>query len=94
MEVILIMCAGILISKIYFPIKWKRVNELLQLVCTLLLIFSMGVLLGSRDDFLTSLSELGAKSFLFFLLPSAFSVIAVYPLTKLFLEKKSRKEED
>ena len=35
MDVIIIMCAGILVSKIFFPIKWKRINELLQLICTL-----------------------------------------------------------
>ena len=48
MDVIIIMCAGILVSKIFFPIKWKRINELLQLICTLLLIFSMGVMLGNH----------------------------------------------
>ena len=88
MDVIIIMCAGILVSKIFFPIKWKRINELLQLICTLLLIFSMGVMLGSREDFLDTITTLGSQSILFFLIPSVFSVIAVYPLTKKFLNEK------
>lgn len=67
-----------------FPVKWKRINELLQLICTLLLIFSMGVMLGSREDFLDTITTLGSQSILFFLIPSVFSVIAVYPLTKNF----------
>lgn len=94
MDVIIIMCAGILVSKIFFPIKWKRINELLQLICTLLLIFSMGVMLGSREDFLDTITTLGSQSILFFLIPSVFSVIAVYPLTKKFLNDKKRKGKD
>ena len=77
MNVIIIMCAGILVSKIFFPVKWKRINELLQLICSLLLIFSMGVMLGSRKDFLDTLTALGSQSILFFLIPAVFSVIAV-----------------
>ena len=96
MDVIIIMCVGILVGKFLFPAKWKRINEFLQTVCTLLLIFSMGVLLGSRENFLSELTSLGFQSILFFLIPSVFSVVAVYPLTKLFLDKKrdKKKEED
>ena len=53
----------------------------MQVVCTLLLIFSMGVLLGSRENFLEELSTLGIQSVIFFLLPSVGSVLLVYPLT-------------
>ena len=96
MDVIIIMCVGILVGKFLFPAKWKRINEFLQTVCTLLLIFSMGVLLGSRENFLRELTSLGFQSILFFLIPSVFSVVAVYPLTKIFLDKKRdrKKEED
>ena len=48
MDVIIIMCLGVLVGKKVFPRKWKRINEFLQTICTMLLIFSMGVLLGSR----------------------------------------------
>ena len=91
MDVIIIMCMGVLIGKLFFPVKWKRINELLQTICTLLLIFSMGVLLGSRENFLRELAALGSQSFLFFLIPSLFSVLAVYPLTRIFLNKQREK---
>ncbi len=94
MNVIIIMCAGILVGKFLFPAKWKRVNEFLQTVCTLLLIFSMGVLLGSRENFLREITTLGFQSVLFFLIPSVFSVIVVYPLTRIFLDKKREKKKE
>ena len=94
MNVIIIMCAGILISKIFFPVKWKHINELMQLICTLLLIFSMGVLLGSREDFLNTITTVGFQSFLFFLFPAVCSVIVVYPLTKIFLNKKKNGKDE
>lgn len=94
MDVIIVMCAGVLAGKFLFPVKWKRINELLQTVCTLLLIFSMGVLLGSRENFLREITTLGFQSILFFLIPSVFSVIAVYPLTRIFLDKRREKKKE
>lgn len=94
MDVIIVMCLGVLVGKKIFPRKWKRLNEFLQTICTMLLIFSMGVLLGSRDDFVSEITSLGFRSFLFFLIPSVFSVLAVYPLTRIFLEKKRQKKKE
>ena len=91
MDVIIVMCLGVLAGKFFFPEKWKRINEILQTVCTVLLIFSMGVMLGSRENFISEISELGMRSVLFFLIPSVTSVIIVYPLTRIFLDKKSQK---
>ena len=81
-------------GKFFFPVRWKRLNEILQTVCTVLLIFSMGVMLGSRDDFVSEITSLGTQSIIFFLIPSVFSVIAVYPLTRIFLEKRRKKREE
>lgn len=93
MDIILIMCVGILAGK-YLPLKkWKGLNEKIQLTCTLLLIFSMGVMLGRKDNFLSELSSLGKVSFLFFLIPTVLSVILVYHLTSRFMEKKHGKEK-
>lgn len=89
MEMLLVMCAGILIGNRLFPEKYKKVNERLQTVCTVLLIFCMGVILGSRENFLEELGTLGGISFLFFLIPAGFSLILVYPLTRKFLEEKA-----
>ena len=94
MDVIFIMCLGVLVGKFFFPVRWKRLNEILQTVCTVLLIFSMGVMLGSRDDFVSEITSLGTQSIIFFLIPSLFSVIAVYPLTRIFLEKRRKKGEE
>ena len=86
MGILLVMCMGILVGKFLFPPKAKKWNEAVSLGCTLLLIFSMGVMLGQKEDFLKELSALGAKSFLFFLLPTLLSVLAVYLLTKRFMK--------
>lgn len=88
MDVIVIMCIGVLAGKFLLPHNLNRWNQILQVVCTLLLIFSMGVLLGSRKNFLEELSTLGIQSVIFFLLPSVGSVLLVYPLTRRFLENK------
>ena len=96
MDVIIVMCLAVLAGKFFFPLRLQRINELLQTICTLLLIFSMGVLLGSRENFVQEITTLGFQSILFFLIPSVFSVIFVYPLTRIFLDnrRKKRKEED
>ena len=63
-----IMILGFLIGRV-FPARHKEKNERLQLICTLLLIFTMGVSLGGRDGFFSELLDLGLKSFVFFLIP-------------------------
>ena len=88
MDVIVIMCFGVLAGNFLLPRYLNRCILFLQVVCTLLLIFSMGVLLGSRENFLEELSTLGIQSVIFFLLPSVGSVLLVYPLTRRFLENK------
>ena len=59
-------------------------------MCTLVLIFSMGVMLGQRDNFLQDLFSLGAASFLMFLVPTVVSIVVVYLLSERFLVKKHR----
>ena len=87
MTTLIIMLLGMGAGR-FFPASKKKLNEQVQLLCTLLLIFSMGVLLGSRENFLEELSTLGIQSVIFFLLPSVGSVLLVYPLTRRFLENK------
>lgn len=94
MDIIIVMCLGIFVGHKFFPKKLKKRNEQLQLVCTLVLIFSMGVVLGQRDNFLHELSTLGFQSFIFFLFPTVFSTIFVYVLTKLFMEKNGKNEKN
>lgn len=96
MDTILVMCLGIAAGRLFFPSRWKKWNEKVQLGCTLLLIFSMGVMLGRQENFLQELASLGLTSLLYFLVPTALSVALVYPLSRRFLEgrhAKARKEE-
>lgn len=91
MEILLIMLAGVGAGR-FFPVKYKEKNEKVQLFCTLLLIFSMGVSLGRREGFFAELGTLGVQSFLFFLIPAVFSVAAVYLLTRRFMGGKQRED--
>lgn len=93
MDILVVMCVGVVIGKFIPMGKIYGINGKLQLVCTLLLIFSMGVMLGAKEGFLDQLLSLGLTSFLFFLVPTALSVLFVYYLTKLFMEKRSKKHE-
>ena len=88
------MGIGILIGRFLMIGKLKKWNERLAILCTLLLIFSMGVMLGQKENFISELSSLGLKSFLFFLIPTAASIIIVYILNRRFIEKKDTKGND
>ncbi len=93
MTTILIMFAGVLVGATAFPQNLKKWNSRLQLGMTALLIFTMGVSLGSRPGFLEELGAIGLKSLIFALLPILFSVALVYPLSKRFLERPEEGEE-
>lgn len=93
MFILAIMCAGILIGNRLFPAKFKHFNESFQILCTLTLIFSMGVSLGSNENFFQQLFSLGFQSFLFFLIPSLLSLILVFLLTKRFFKPTPKEKE-
>lgn len=90
MKLLIIMALGILIGAFIIPIKFKKWNEKLQIICITLLIFTMGLSLGRKDGFLHDLAALGFDGFLFAVIPIACSTIAVYWLTKYFFEKKHK----
>lgn len=91
MVVEMIMLVGVLIG--YFaPLKkYAAFNSRLQMVCTAVLIFSMGVSLGNRENFFSELAELGLESAVYSIVPIIFSVIAVYLLTKRFMKPKDKR---
>ena len=89
MDILIIMSVGIFIGYKYFNEKYSGINSLVQTLCTALLIFSMGVSLGSRPEFFSELYSLGIKSIAFSIIPIIFSIIPVYILTKKFLDKKT-----
>lgn len=88
MDVIFVMLLGVLVGATVFPVKGRKINEKLQLICTLTLIFSMGLMLGRRENFFSELLDMGLISFVAFLFPVLFSVIFVYFLTKKYMENK------
>ena len=85
MDILIVMCIGILVGRLPLLRRMKKKNEGLSLLCTFLLIFAMGVMLGEKENFFEELSSLGFTSFLFFLL--------VYYLTKVFMKKEKNSEE-
>lgn len=87
MMTILIMCVGVLVGATVFPQGLKEWNSRLQLGMTALLIFTMGVSLGSRPGFPEELGTIGLKSVVFAVLPILFSVAVVYPLSRRFLAR-------
>lgn len=94
MDILLVMCLGILVGRFLFPQKGKKWNEIASLLCTLVLIFSMGAMLGRKEGFLHQLLTLGTQSFLFFLIPTLLSIVAVYLLTKRFMKKHDRRDKE
>ena len=69
-------------------------NINLQLAATLLLIFSMGVSLGSRPGFMKEIVSIGFTSFAFAALAIVGSILVVYPLTRKYLVGIKLREED
>ena len=90
MEAIVFMLIGFVTGRV-FPARYKTFNERVQLLCTLVLIFLMGVGLGQRDGFFSGLFNLGVKSFLFFLILTVLSVASVYLLTNGFMDGAGEK---
>ena len=91
MAVMVIMLLGVLLGYRWFPERWGKWNASIQVVCIALLIFSMGIKLGSRENFLSELTQLGWKSLLFALLSILFSVIFVYWFSEKWIQKTSQK---
>lgn len=93
MDVLIIMCFGILAGRFLVPNRAKKENEFISLACTFLLILSMGATLGKDQNFMNNLSSLGLSSLLFFFIPTVLSILIVYVLTKKFMEKRDNSQE-
>ncbi len=91
-EVILIMCAGVAIGARFFPEKWKKYNEKAQVVCTVVLIFSMGVMLGNRENLMSQLMTMGLSSFALAMGGILGSIIMVYALTQWLMKPEKRRK--
>ncbi len=90
MDILIIMCIGILLGRLTCLRRLKKKNEYLSLLCTFVLIFSMGAMLGERENFFEELSSFGIKSFLFFLIPTVLSILLVFCLTQRFMKQDKK----
>ena len=87
MTVLIMLMIGIVIGFKFFPVKWRKWNERIQVISTAVLIFIMGVSLGSKPNFIKEVITLGGDSLVLAIIPIAFSILLVYVLTKRFMEK-------
>lgn len=88
MDILIIMSLGILIGRLFLAPPMKKIGEMISIMCTFLLIFSMGVRLGKNENLLNDLASLGLSSLLFFLIPTACSILLVFVLTKKLMAAK------
>ena len=93
MDILIVMMIGVVIGAKIFPKKFKRQNEIGQMVCTILLIFAMGLMLGNRDDLMSQLSSIGLVSLVLALGGILGSVAIVYLLTEWLMKPKKRRRE-
>lgn len=94
MEILVVMCVGVVIGATVFPDSLKRANATLTLAATGLLIFSMGAMLGGREGFLDDLATLGLASLAFAVLPIVLSTAAVYGLSRAFMSDITKRHAD
>lgn len=85
MLTLIVMCLGIVVGATIFPRRLKALNSWLQTVITGLLIFIMGVGLGSRPGFLTEVAEIGLESLALAVVPVILSVAVIYPISRRYL---------
>ncbi|MBP1581921.1 MAG: LysO family transporter [Oscillospiraceae bacterium] len=91
-SILIFLLVGAVIGWKFFPERWNKLNINIQLAATLVLIFSMGVSLGSRPDFIYEIANMGLRSLVFSVLAIVGSILVVYPLTKKYLEDPDWKE--
>ncbi len=94
MDVIIIMCLGILAGRFLVSRRIRKGNEFISLTCTFLLILSMGITLGRNENLLKDLSSLGLSSLLFFAVPTVLSILIVFFLTQKFMKKKNSSQKN
>lgn len=92
--ILMIMAVGVILGLKWFPRKWAGSNAKLQVVFTSLLIFCMGVSLGSRPHFFYELKTMGIQALVYSFLPIVISVFVVYGLTELFMKEKKEEEKE
>jgi len=91
---LIFLAIGMVLGWTVFPQKWNKAAINVQLGATLVLIFSMGVSLGSRPGFFEELADMGLQSLLFTVCAVAGSIALVYPLSKRFLAGRAGHDQE
>ena len=63
-------------------------NNKMQIICVAVIIFIMGINLGSIDKFAQKMISLGTESIVFAVVPTVFSVAVVYLFTKTLIKTR------
>ncbi len=88
-----IMIAGICMGYVFLKCRQKvqkkirYVNDKLQLICVALIIFVMGINLGSMENFVAKMLNMGIKSLIFAIVPTFLSIIIVYFFSRKYIIK-------
>lgn len=88
MIILLVLALGVLIGARIVPVRFKKWIERLQTIFIAILIFAMGISLGSRENFIEELMTLGISSLVLAIIPMFLSAYFVYILTKYFFKDK------
>ncbi len=88
--ILLFLVAGLLLGMTVFPKKLLKANGMLMTAGIVLVLFCMGVSLGSSPTLLADLTEAGSAALVLSLSAVAGSVAVVWLLAKLFERGRGR----
>lgn len=87
MNTLIIMCIGVFLGSRIGNEKVHLYNNKIQEISIIVLIFCMGISVGSNKHLMDELFTMGLKGLLFAIVPIILSVVIVYVLTKLFMKE-------
>lgn len=92
---ILSLLIGILIGSFkIIPKKYLKLNSKFQLFALILLLFSMGISIGSNKEMFSLINKLGLQAISFSIMTILFSTLVLYVTTNLFFNMEEIKKED
>lgn len=82
-SIIIFLIAGILLgNRLNLGERGKKVNEKVQMVGLLLLLFSMGISIGANEDVVGNLNSIGLQAFIFAAFTTLGSILCVYLVSR------------
>jgi len=81
--IIVFLIAGIIVgNRLNLGAKGKHINEKIQFVGLLLLLFSMGISIGANEEVVKNLNDIGFQALIFAICTTLGSIILVYIVSK------------